>query len=247
MSVVVLSLLSNTALLVQPPRLPQPLSVVRLPPAAAAAAAAFGTCGAAHADFMADVMVELNRPPISLNPFSLSPAGQAFFLGYGAYLGWQIFRPPSEAEVAAQEKRDAAGIAAAAAAGPFLSAAAEAPGAVTTASGLVYEELIAGEGASPDPEQKVKVHYTGTLPEGTVFDSSRDRGEPTEFKLNQVIKGWQEGLALMKPGGRAKLTIPAVLAYGDQSVGKIPPNSALCFDVELLEVQEDSGGFKLPF
>ena len=119
----------------------------------------------------------------------------------------------------------------------------------------------------------------GTLSDGTVFDSSRDRGEPTEFKLNQVIKGWQEGtpprrtcsrpssrpapaaprpahstarraphagLALMKPGSRAKLTIPAELAYGPVAMGSIPANSVLCFDVELLEVKE-AGGFKLPF
>ena len=137
----------------------------------------------------------------------------------------------------------------------------------------------------------------GTLSDGTVFDSSRDRGEPTEFVLNQVIKGWQEGapprpapaqlppssppapaqlppssccnasrpapaatrparstarraphagLALMKPGSRAKLTIPAELAYGPMAMGSIPPNSALCFDVELIEVKE-AGGFKFPF
>lgn len=267
--------LLTPALLVQPPRLPQPrLPAERLSTAATAAAAAFGTCGAAHADLPAwsDVMTELNKPPITLNPFSVSPAGQSFFLGYACYLGWQIFRPPNEAEIAAQQKREAAGAEAAAAAAPFMNAAAEAEGAITTASGLVYEELAAGAGATPTPEQKVKVHYTGTLADGTVFDSSRERGSPTEFKLNQVIRGWQEGappptvpgtalllgatcqrgalpagLALMKTGGRAKLTIPASLAYGDQAVGQIPPNSALCFDVELLEIQEDSSGFKLPF
>jgi FKBP-type peptidyl-prolyl cis-trans isomerase len=191
-------------------------------------------------------MVEMNKPPITLNPFSVQPVGQAFFAGYGAYLAWQILRPPSEAEVEADNKRAALGAVAAEAAAPFLNAAAEAPGAIKTDSGLVYEELQPGEGASPSLDQKVKVHYVGTLSDGTVFDSSRARGEPTEFVLNQVIRGWQEGLALMKPGARAKLTIPADLAYGPIATGSIPANSALCFDVELLEVIE-GGGFKLPF
>ena len=92
----------------------------------------------------------------------------------------------------------------------------------------------------------MQVHYTGTLADGTVFDSSRERGEPTEFRLKQVIKGWQEGVGMMRPGGRARMTIPPELAYGRMKVGGIPPNSALCFDVELLAVVEESG-FKLPF
>lgn len=238
------------ALLVQPPGPSQRQrtngAVQRISNAAAAAAAAFGTCEVARADFMDDVMTELNKPPITLNPFTMSPSGQAFFVGYAAYLAWQIFRPPSEAEQEIERKRETMGAAAAAAAPAFLSAAAEAPGATTTDSGLVYEKIEAGEGASPTLEQTVRVHYTGTLADGTVFDSSRDRGEPTEFKLGQVIKGWQEGLSLMKPGGRAKITMPAQLAYGEAAIGSIPPNSALCFDVELLEVKEETG-FKLPF
>lgn len=190
-------------------------------------------------------MEELNKPPITLNPFSIQPAGQAFFAAYGAYLVWSIVRPPNAAEVEAQGRAAEASAAAAAAAAPFLEAAAEAPGARKTESGLVFEELTAGEGAAPTLEQMVKVHYVGTLSDGTVFDSSRDRGEPTEFKLNQVIKGWQEGLALMKPGSRAKLTIPAELAYGPMAMASIPANSVLCFDVELLEVKE--AGFNFPF
>uniref|UniRef100_A0A7S0EZR4 peptidylprolyl isomerase n=1 Tax=Phaeocystis antarctica TaxID=33657 RepID=A0A7S0EZR4_9EUKA len=237
--------LSPSALLVQPPRLPR--VVAERLTTATAAAAAFGTCEAAQAlPSFDEVMVELNKPPITLNPFSLQPAGAAFFAGYGVYLAWNVFRPPNAAEVEAQERRDVASVAASAASAPFLRAAAEAPGARKTESGLIYEELAAGEGASPALEQMVKVHYVGTLADGTVFDSSRDRGEPTEFVLNQVIKGWQEGLALMKPGSRAKLTIPAELAYGPMATGGIPANSALCFDVELIEVKE-AGGFKFPF
>ena len=107
--------------------------------------------------------------------------------------------------------------------------------------------LEGGDGASPTKADKVKVHYEGKLVDGTVFDSSIARGEPTEFKLNQVIPGWQEGLQLMKPGGKALLSIPAELGYGEMGVpgGKIPGRAALSFEVELLEVKE--GGFRLPF
>ena len=153
--------LSPSALLVQqPPRLPR--VVAERLTTAAAAAAAFGTCEAAQAlPSWDEVMVELNKPPITLNPFSLQPAGAAFFAGYGVYLVWNVFRPPNAAEVEAQERRDEASVAASAASAPFLRAAAEAPGARKTESGLIYEELAAGEGASPGLEQMVKVHYVG--------------------------------------------------------------------------------------
>ena len=161
-----LAALSPAALLVQPLRLPQlqlPRIAAERLSGAAAAAAAFGTCEAAGAALPSfdEVMVELNKPPITLNPFSLQPAGQAFFAAYGAYLLWNVFRPPNAAEVEAQGKRDEASVAAAAASAPFLRAAAESPGARKTDSGLIYEELVAGEGASPGLEQTVKVHYVG--------------------------------------------------------------------------------------
>jgi peptidylprolyl isomerase len=108
---------------------------------------------------------------------------------------------------------------------------------VTTASGLKYEVLSAGAGTGPAAGQRVKVHYTGTLMDGTKFDSSRDRGEPFVFPLGRgmVIKGWDEGVALMRPGARYKFTIPPELAYGPRGVpGVIPANSTLVFDVEYL-------------
>jgi peptidylprolyl isomerase len=111
-------------------------------------------------------------------------------------------------------------------------------GVITTESGLQYEVLHKGEGdEKPTASSKVKVHYHGTLIDGTVFDSSVDRGQPISFKLNQVIKGWQEGLTYMSVGDKFRLYIPSPLAYGKNGSGPIPPASALIFDVELLEIQ----------
>ncbi|UDQ96991.1 FKBP-type peptidyl-prolyl cis-trans isomerase [Lentisphaerota bacterium WC36G] len=108
---------------------------------------------------------------------------------------------------------------------------------VTTESGLQYKIITAGTGATPKAEDKVKVHYTGTLPDGTVFDSSVERGTPAEFPLNQVIPGWTEGLQLMQVGGKTKFFIPAELAYGDRGAGpQIGPGQLLIFEVELLDI-----------
>jgi len=107
----------------------------------------------------------------------------------------------------------------------------------TTQSGLQYEELLEGNGASPQPGQMVSVHYTGWLTDGTKFDSSVDRGQPFEFCIGQgqVIRGWDEGVMSMKIGGKRKLTIPPELGYGARGAGGvIPPNATLIFEVELL-------------
>lgn len=112
-------------------------------------------------------------------------------------------------------------------------------GVVVTESGLQYEVITKGEGESPDENDKVKVHYHGTLPDGTVFDSSVERGEPITFPVNGVIKGWTEAMQLMKVGDKWKLFIPAELAYGERGAGpKIGPNQALVFEVELLGVEK---------
>lgn len=111
---------------------------------------------------------------------------------------------------------------------------------VTTPSGLKYHDDVVGQGASPRLGQRVSVHYTGWLTNGQKFDSSRDRGTPFSFTLGrgEVIKGWDEGVASMKVGGRRKLTIPPQLGYGPRGFPPvIPPNSVLVFDVELLGCQ----------
>ncbi|MBK8821969.1 MAG: FKBP-type peptidyl-prolyl cis-trans isomerase [Anaerolineales bacterium] len=109
-----------------------------------------------------------------------------------------------------------------------------------TASGLEYVEVLAGTGAQAKAGDTVRVHYTGKFPDGKVFDSSVSRGEPLEFPLGKgrVIRGWDEGIALMKVGGKATLTIPPQLAYGESGAGGvIPPNATLIFDVELVGIK----------
>lgn len=119
----------------------------------------------------------------------------------------------------------------------FLAENAARPGVVTLPSGLQYEVLQEGTGEKPTVNDEVTVHYRGTLIDGTVFDSSIERGEPVTFPLNKVIKGWIEGLQLMSVGSKWKLYIPSDLAYGPRGAGaRIPPNSALVFEVELLSI-----------
>jgi FKBP-type peptidyl-prolyl cis-trans isomerase FkpA len=116
-------------------------------------------------------------------------------------------------------------------------AAAQEAGAVVTTTGLVYRSLREGEGPSPAATDKVRVHYRGTFPDGREFDSSYSRNEPAEFPLDKVIKCWTEGVQRMKVGGKAKLTCPAAIAYGERGAGGvIPPNATLQFEVELLAI-----------
>ena len=145
----------------------------------------------------------------------------------------------SAAAEAAEQKKSAA------AAGPerqagvaFLDKLAKEPNATRGTSGVVYVPVKVGTGASPMASSTVKVHYHGTLRDGTVFDSSVQRGEPISFPLDMVIKCWTEGVQKMKVGGKAKLGCPADTAYGDRQMGSIPPGAALLFEVELLGIEE---------
>jgi len=120
----------------------------------------------------------------------------------------------------------------------FLADNAKKPGVVTTATGLQYQIITEGTGASPSATDNVTVHYQGTTIDGKEFDSSYKRGAPATFPLNRVIAGWTEGLQLMKEGGKSRLFIPSKLAYGERGAGRdIGPNAALIFDVELIKIK----------
>lgn len=119
----------------------------------------------------------------------------------------------------------------------FAAVAAKEGGAVVSPSGLVFLSLKPGSGNGPAATDTVKVHYKGVLADGKEFDSSYKRGEPAEFPLNRVIKCWTEGVQRMKPGGRARLTCPPAIAYGERGAGNvIPPNATLQFEIELLDI-----------
>ena len=118
----------------------------------------------------------------------------------------------------------------------FLSENGRRESVITTQSGLQYEVIEEGDGAKPTARDKVTVHYKGELTDGTVFDSSYERGEPTTFPVNRVIPGWTEGLQLMRVGSKYKFYIPPDLGYGSRGQGPIPPNSPLIFQVELLRI-----------
>ncbi|WP_017939104.1 FKBP-type peptidyl-prolyl cis-trans isomerase [Zestomonas thermotolerans] len=143
---------------------------------------------------------------------------------------YRVIRERMQAE--AQAKAEAA----AAAGVEFLAENAKREGVVQLPSGLQYEVLVAGEGAKPSREDTVRTHYHGTLIDGTVFDSSYQRGQPAEFPVGGVIAGWVEALQLMNTGSKWRLYVPSELAYGAQAVGSIPPHSVLIFDVELLAI-----------
>jgi len=141
----------------------------------------------------------------------------------------QEFAQERVARAAAAETEAAAG---------FLAEMAAAEGAERLESGLIYTEVSAGDGAAPAATDRVTVHYHGTLRDGTVFDSSRDRGQPATFALNQVVPCWTEGVQKMKVGGQAKLVCPASIAYGDQGrPPTIPGGAALVFEVELIGIE----------
>ncbi|MBR1522525.1 MAG: FKBP-type peptidyl-prolyl cis-trans isomerase [Bacteroidales bacterium] len=142
-----------------------------------------------------------------------------------------------ELEDEAAERNAAAGAAAKEEGEKFLASMMKDPAVKATKSGLLYKVVTEGSGRKPKATDKVYCHYEGTFPNGQIFDSSYKRGEPIEFGLNQVIKGWTEGLQLMSEGSKYELYLPYHLAYGETGTGGIPPYSALKFVVELIEVR----------
>ena len=146
----------------------------------------------------------------------------------------KVYAPKLQAFAKGRMGRAAAGEKAAGA--EFLKQQAALEGAVKKDSGLIITEITAGTGASPGATDKVSVHYHGTLRDGSIFDSSVDRGEPASFSLNQVIKCWTEGVQLLKVGGKSRLVCPSDIAYGDAGRPGIPPGAVLVFEVELLEI-----------
>jgi FKBP-type peptidyl-prolyl cis-trans isomerase FkpA len=177
--------------------------------------------------------------PLNLSPAEMETLKKAFLASLAGekpqydiqqYGGLLSARAQKEAAVvAAREKEKSAG---------FRDSAAAVPGAVKTASGLVYRTITPGKGASPKAADTVSVHYHGTLTDGKVFDSSVQRGQPVEFKLNEVIPCWTEGVQRMKVGEKAQLVCPSEIAYGDGGRGPdIGPGATLVFDVELLGIK----------
>ncbi len=154
---------------------------------------------------------------------------------------FEKFMQSRMAEIQAEMQKEASAKAgeAKAAGTKFLAENGKREGVKTTASGLQYEVIKAGEGAKPVPTDKVNVHYHGTLINGKVFDSSVQRGEPITFGVQEVIKGWTEGLQLMSVGSKFKFFIPSELAYGDNGAGPdIGPGETLVFEVELLKIEK---------
>ena len=180
----------------------------------------------------------------NIQGWSLKPDELAFLLqgmqdaASGKKLAVNVDELRPKIQEFAQSRSVAAAAAEKKASEPFLQKAAAEKGAKKTESGLIIQTVKAGSGASPKADDKVKVHYHGTLTDGTVFDSSVDRGEPVSFPLRGVIPCWTEGLQLMKVGEKAKLVCPSEVAYGDRGAPpRIKPGATLVFDVELLGIE----------
>ncbi|GAA0854966.1 FKBP-type peptidyl-prolyl cis-trans isomerase [Aliiglaciecola litoralis] len=176
-----------------------------------------------------EINVELDKDMI-LKGFNAAMRGEAQFdLATIQTLNNDLDKVMKQAEAAKAELNVEKGKA-------WLAENAKKENVIVTESGLQYEVLVATEGDKPVAQDTVKVHYRGTLLDGTEFDSSYSRNEPAVFPLNRVIKGWTEGVQLMSVGSKFKFYIPSDLAYGSRATGKITPNSTLIFEVELLEI-----------
>ncbi|MFI5119595.1 MAG: FKBP-type peptidyl-prolyl cis-trans isomerase [Thermoanaerobaculia bacterium] len=212
-------------------------------PAKSASAKATGTVPqteAAKTIYAIGLVLSQNLAPLKLSAAELATVQQGIsdgVLGRPAKVDLQVYGPKIREFAGTRVASGASGEKKAGAA--FLAKEAAESGAVKQPSGFLYKEIKAGTGASPTATDKVKVHYRGTLTDGTVFDSSIDRGEPVTFPLSGVIPCWTQGLQLMKTGGKARLVCPSELAYGDTgSPPKIKGGATLVFEVELLSIEK---------
>lgn len=185
-----------------------------------------------------NVGFNLSKQKIVVNPDAVSAGIKDALAGKPQMTEAEVKDTMTAFEKDMMEKQKAEGEKNAADGVKFLEENKKKAGVKATASGLQYKSLKEGSGASPKPTDTVTVNYRGTLMDGTEFDSSYKRNEPATFPLNGVIKGWTEGLQLMKKGAKYQFVIPASLAYGERSPGAgIPPNSTLIFEVELLDIK----------
>ena len=190
-----------------------------------------------------DIGSSLKRQELDLDSAALAAGLADAFAGKMALTDAEIRDTLNEFKTSLSAKMEAkaklAGVENLKKGGEYMTANGKKAGVKTTPSGLQYKVIKSGSGKSPTTTDTVKVHYHGTLVDGTIFDSSVDRGEPVTFPVSGVIPGWTEALQLMKPGDKWQLAIPPTLAYGEQGPGgKIGPNSTLIFDVELLEIEK---------
>jgi FKBP-type peptidyl-prolyl cis-trans isomerase FklB len=187
----------------------------------------------------------LSKQKVPVNPDALAAGIKDALAGKPQMTEAEVKETMAAFEKDMTDKQKAAGEKNAVDGAKYLEENKKKEGVKTTASGLQYKSLKEGSGPQPKATDTVTVNYRGTLTDGTEFDSSYKRNEPATFPLNGVIKGWTEGLQLMKKGSKYQFVIPAILAYGDRSPGAgIPPNSVLVFEVELLDVK--SGGEASP-
>lgn len=184
-----------------------------------------------------DIGQTFKKQEMELNADTLAAGIRDGLSGRAQLNDQQIKDTMSQFQKDMEEKQTAKSKETSAAGDKFLAENKGKPGVKTTSSGLQYKVIKEGSGPQPKAADTVRVHYRGTLLDGTEFDSSYKRNEPASFALNQVIKGWTEGLQLMKEGGKYEFWIPANLAYGDRGAGSVvPPGAVLHFEVELLQV-----------
>lgn len=184
-----------------------------------------------------DIGFTFTKQNMDLNPEALAAGVKDAMAGKPQLSDQQVKETMTQFQKEMEEKQTQKGKEASAAGEKFLAENKAKQGVKTTADGLQYKVLKEGNGPQPKETDTVKVNYRGTLIDGTEFDSSYKRGQPAELPLNRVIKGWGEGLQLMKVGSKYQLFIPPALGYGERGAGaQIPPNSVLIFEIELLEI-----------